>query len=128
MRIYALTAICAMITVSVAHASEDPTQSIFGSWARGDGKAHVKIERCGENLCAINTWIRSGVTGEHVGDKLVMSVKPNGGKLAGTAFDPQRKLSLTLTVDVADQRLTTNGCVLGGIICTKMGWTRLSAN
>ena len=100
----------------------------FGVWARGDGKAHVRIERCGADLCAINTWIKAGVAGERPGDRLVMSVKPESpAKWSGTAFDPQRDLSYRLTIDVAERRMTTHGCVLAGLLCKDMGWTRLAA-
>jgi uncharacterized protein (DUF2147 family) len=30
-----------------------------------------------------------------------------------------------MTVDIKSSTMTTNGCVLGGLICKEMGWTRL---
>jgi uncharacterized protein (DUF2147 family) len=101
---------------------------MLGNWARGDGKARVVVEPCGEDFCAINTWIRPDTKDEHVGDKLVMKVKPDQpSHWTGTAFDPQRNLSYNMTVSVQSKTMTTNGCVLGGLLCKDMGWTRLSS-
>ena len=109
---------------ATATASEPP---LFGDWARGDGKAKVRIEPCGADICAINTWVKPDTPGERVGDRLVMSVKPvRPSRWEGTAFDPQRNLSYRLTVDVGERAMTSNGCVLAGLICRDMGWTRLA--
>ena len=101
--------------------------SIFGTWARGDGKAAVRIERCGADLCAVNTWVRAGTRGEKAGDRLVMSVAPEGdGRWSGTAFDPQRDLTIRMTIAVGARTMTSRGCVVAGLLCRNMGWTRLS--
>lgn len=103
--------------------------SPFGMWARGDGNARVRIERCGSDICAINTWIRAGTGSEKAGDKLVMSVAPAGpGRWSGTAFDPQRDMSYRLTMTVQPTSMTTRGCIVAGLLCKDMGWTRLSAD
>ncbi len=95
-----------------------------GDWTRGDGKARVVIEPCGNDLCAVNTWIRPDVTDEHVGDRLIMTVTADGGRWTGKAYDPQRKLSYRMTITVSGDRMTTSGCVLG-VLCKTMGWTRI---
>ena len=101
--------------------------SIYGAWARGDGVARVEIAPCGGAICAINTWIKPGVFDEKVGDKLVMNVEPSSAAaMAGTAFDPQRNLNYRLKINFSGKRMTTQGCVLGGLLCKNMGWTRLS--
>ncbi len=118
-------AIAAVLLAPLAgFAASDP--SPFGLWARGDGNARVRIERCGSDLCAINTWIREGTKGEKAGDKLVMTVEPAGtGRWTGTAFDPQRDLSYRLTMTVGATSMTTRGCIVAGLLCKDMGWTRL---
>lgn len=104
-----------------AHAQSSPE----GNWTRGDGKARVVITPCGDDLCAINTWIRPDVKDEHVGDKLVMTVKPDGDHWTGKAYDPQRRMSYRLTITVSGDHMTTSGCVFGGLICKGMDWARL---
>ncbi len=126
-----LRAVAAAVAVAVlagpasSFAAAEP--SPFGLWARGDGKARVRIARCGSDLCAVNTWIREGTMGEKTGDKLVMTVEPAGpGRWTGTAFDPQRDLSYRLTMTVGATSMTTRGCIVAGLLCKDMGWTRLS--
>ena len=100
--------------------------SIEGDWSRGDGKAKVRIAPCGDDICATNTWIRPGVNNEKVGDRLVMTITSDGsGKWSGKAFDPQRHMTFRMTIDVAATSMTTHGCVLGGLLCKNMGWTRI---
>lgn len=100
-------------------------EKMSGSWSRGDGLAAVRIGPCGSAICAVNTWVKSSSDGEKVGDRLVMTVSPKAdGKLSGTAFDPQRNLTYRIDVNVADQSMTTRGCVLGGLLCKSVGWTK----
>nr|WP_245442433.1 DUF2147 domain-containing protein [Rhizobium chutanense] len=98
-----------------------------GSWARADGNARVRISSCGADICAVNTWIKSGTPKEKAGDKLVMSIREDAeGTYSGTAFDPQRDLSYRLTVNVDGDKMTTKGCVVAGLICKGVDWTRIN--
>ncbi|UVC09251.1 DUF2147 domain-containing protein [Rhizobium sp. TH2] len=100
---------------------------INGDWARGDGRARVKIAKCGADICATNTWIKPGTPSEKAGDVLVMKVKADAdGNYAGSAFDPQRDMSYKITLTVKDSSMTSKGCVLGGLLCKGVNWTRLN--
>ncbi|TBW40706.1 DUF2147 domain-containing protein [Siculibacillus lacustris] len=106
-------------------AAEAAGPSPLGLWARGDGRAKVRIEPCGAAICAINTWIKEGTPEEKVGDKLVMNVTPvDATHWSGTAFDPQRDRSYKMKLEIAEGRMTTSGCVLAGLLCADMAWTR----
>ena len=108
--------------LAVAHAAE-----IDGQWARGDGNAKVRIAPCGSDICAVNTWIKPGTPKEKEGDKLVMSIKAgDDGVYSGTAFDPQRDLTYKLTVTVKGDKMTTRGCVVAGLLCKGVDWTRIN--
>jgi uncharacterized protein (DUF2147 family) len=97
-----------------------------GQWARSDGNARVKIEPCGQNICAVNTWIKPGTPKEKAGDRLVMTIKPEAdGIYSGSAFDPQRDLSYNITVTVNGDKMTTKGCVVAGLLCKGIDWTRM---
>ncbi|WP_156462747.1 DUF2147 domain-containing protein [Rhizobium sp. Leaf262] len=101
---------------------------INGQWARGDGNAKVQISACGSNICATNTWIKPGTPKEKTGDKLVMTIEPTSdGEYSGTAFDPQRDLTYKLTVSVKGDSMTTKGCVLAGIVCKGVNWSRIKS-
>ncbi len=99
-----------------------------GDWSRSDGKAKVHIAPCGNDLCAVNTWIRSDDKDEKVGDKLIMTIKSGiNGVWTGKASDPQRHLNYRLTLKLNGNAMTTSGCVLGGLLCKHVSWKRLDA-
>lgn len=100
---------------------------INGNWARGDGKAKVRIARCGGDICATNTWIKPGTANEKIGDVLVMKVrKVSETQYSGSAFDPQRDMSYGVTLDIAGNKMTSTGCILRGLLCKGVGWTRIN--
>ncbi|WP_421402533.1 DUF2147 domain-containing protein [Agrobacterium fabrum] len=99
---------------------------IDGNWARGDGKAKVVIAPCGEKICATNTWIKPGTAKEKTGDRLIMDIKQSeAGSYSGTAFDPQRDKSYKITVTVTGNNMTTKGCIVAGLLCKGISWTRI---
>lgn len=117
-------AVCMFALSAVTASAAD----ISGQWARGDGNAKVQISPCGSDICATNTWIKPGTPKENTGDRLVMSIKPTAdGEYAGTAFDPQRDLTYKLTVSVKGDTMTTKGCVLAGILCKDVNWSRIKS-
>lgn len=122
-----------MLLAAGAAQAQQTASGPEGDWARGDGKARVRIAPCdkgGEDgaLCAINTWMRSDVRDEKTGDRLIMTVTPKGtATWQGKAYDPQRKLTYRLIMKVTDTHMTTRGCVLGGLVCKSMTWTRLES-
>jgi len=100
-------------------------QRISGHWSRGDGAARVRISPCGSAICAVNTWIKNPDGGEKVGDRLVLNVTPKSASvLSGTAYDPQRSLTYAIEIRVGAKSMTTHGCVLGGLLCKAVGWSR----
>lgn len=110
----------------VAFATGVHAADIDGQWARGDGNAKVRIAPCGSDICAVNTWIKPGTPREKAGDKLVMTIKPGAdGVYSGNAFDPQRDLTYKITVTVNGDRMATKGCVVAGLICKGVDWTRI---
>ncbi|HEY1453598.1 MAG TPA: DUF2147 domain-containing protein [Roseiarcus sp.] len=102
--------------------------AFLGNWARSDGKTHIRVQPCGAEFCGVNTWVKQGASGEKVGDTLVVNVTPAGSdRWSGSAFDQRRNRHYTMRVHVAGRRMTTEGCMLGGMVCQSMGWTRLGA-
>lgn len=125
MRIKCFIIVAAILSLEpvTAIAQDHP---LMGRWARDDGKALVKIERCGKDWCAVNTWIKPGIKDEKVGDRLIMTLdESNGESFHGSAHDPQRKLTFKISVLARPDVLQTRGCVLGGIVCKTARWTRL---
>lgn len=109
-------------TISLAYATD-----IDGQWARGDGNAKVRIAPCGSDICATNIWIKPGTPKEKEGDRLVMSIQAGAdGVYSGTAFDPQRDMTYKLTVTVQGDNMTTKGCIVAGLLCKGINWTRIN--
>ncbi len=109
-----------VIMPGLAHAN-----AMSGVWARGDGKARVRIEPCGSNTCAVNVWIKPGTRNESVGDRLIMDLEAKGsGQFEGEARDPQRGLTYNISVNVNGSSMTTKGCVLAKLLCRSVGWTK----
>ena len=119
--VFAVIAIGAICVASQAAATPLPV----GSWARTDGESKIRISSCGKSLCAVNTWIRDPKSEEKAGDKLVMTVADTGSPLSGTAFDQRRNRSYKIELNVGDRTLTTRGCVLAGLLCKAVTWSRL---
>ena len=124
MRILTLSLAGAALLVAGSASAGDPT--ITGNWSRNDGSTRITIGPCGKLLCAVNTWIRDPGEGELVGDRLVLALQPrDAGALTGEAFDERRKLRYSLLVSVHGNAMTTEGCMLSGVVCKSMHWTRV---
>ena len=121
-----LGVITAMLMIGAVSAAPASDPSYLGAWVRADGKTHIRVEPCGRSVCGVNTWVRPGMKHEKVGDRLVLNISPAGvSRWTGSAFDPQRNQRYTVSVHVANKRMTTHGCVVGGLVCQSMRWTRL---
>ena len=115
-----------LLMIGAAGAPLAAEPSYIGAWARADGKTKIRVASCGAAVCARNTWVRRGVAGEKVGDRLILKVRAAGvGKWSGSAFDPQRSQTYSIRVYVANRRMTTRGCMMDGFVCESMGWRQL---
>ena len=122
-------ALAALLTIGGNGASLASEAPLLGDWARGDGKTRIHVASCGAAICARNTWVRGGVSGEKVGDRLILRLKLAGaGHWSGNAFDPQRSQTYAMSVRVVDKRMTTRGCVMNGFVCESMNWTRIESS
>lgn len=118
--------LCAATLMATWASASSAHEQLSGHWSRGDGAARVRISSCGSSFCAVNTWVAKAGGGEKVGDRLVMSVSPSSATvLKGTAYDPQRNLTYAIEIRVGERRMTTRGCVLGGLVCKNVGWAKL---
>lgn len=115
-----------MVAALIAHplfASAGP--DISGEWLRSDGTLRVNIAACGSQICAINTWIKDTNREDQVGDKLIMTLEPQGdSRLIGAAFDVRRKQSYSLNITIDRNTMLTHGCMIKGVLCKTMSWNR----
>ena len=118
------------VAISLALGSAAPALAsdiTSGTWLRGDGQAKVRVQKCGEAYCAVNIWIKNPGD-EKVGDRLVLNVKPvKPGLMEGSAFDPQRNLRFSSKITYSNESMTTSGCVLGGLLCRSVSWSKVAS-
>jgi uncharacterized protein (DUF2147 family) len=123
-KVLAASGLAVLLAMPVAMAGTD--SALTGNWARDDGAVRMKISTCGSNLCAVNTWVKDPNGKEKVGDELVMTLQPvAGSKFDGQAYDVRRQAHYKITITLAGNSLQSSGCVLLGIVCKSVGWTRM---
>lgn len=120
-----LTASGLAILLSMPVAFAGANSGLTGNWARDDGTTRISIQPCGSNLCAVNTWVKDPNGDEKVGDKLVLTLQPEAdSKLQGQAHDVRRQTNYKMTITLNGNTMQTSGCVLLGVVCKSVGWTR----
>ena len=118
--------LCAAVALLVA-AGGAKAADATGEWARVDGKARVRMELCGDVLCGSITWVKDPKAPGKVGQKVFYDMKANGdGAWSGKAFNPEDGAEYTGKLILSGRSLVTKGCVLGGLICKSVDWTRVN--
>lgn len=114
---------CLLVVLTCSVGAAQPL-SPDGEWLRDDGNARVRIAPCGEKLCATNVWIQDRSKGEEPGDQLIMTLaRRSDTRLVGSAYDPKRNDTYSITIVVGATALTTRGCILLGLLCRDVNWT-----
>jgi uncharacterized protein (DUF2147 family) len=102
----------------VAAAPVSDPNSPLGVWATEENKGNVRIEPCGANLCGYA--VKSG-------EKILISMKPEGGKWTGRIHDPDSGRNYDSTMAMkGTATLRVQGCAFGGMFCGGQTWKRVS--
>jgi len=121
----AVGAACLVLSVSTSKA-EQLGLSLIGFWSRGDGGAHIRVERCARGFCAVSTWTRPGDDDEKPGDRLEMALTLSEPAVwTGEAWDPQHNRSYKLRIEVGPREMVAHGCAMAGLVCKDVSWRRL---
>jgi uncharacterized protein (DUF2147 family) len=137
-------AIGAVFAVAVLTASNANAAGVDAVWLSNDGKARIKIEPCGANLCGTVVWLAEPLdpaTGKPKLDKnnpdnslrsrpvlgsRMLEAKPESdGKWRGTIYNGQNGRTYDVTIHVEDAALKIEGCAMGGVFCRTQTWTRV---
>jgi uncharacterized protein (DUF2147 family) len=112
------------LTPGLAQAADpDPV----GNWLRANRTVRIAVTPCGNDFCAVNTWVKRPKGNEHAGDKLILDMKRiSPTEFRGKAYDVRRQRTYSMTVTFQGDTMVTSGCVLFGIICKSTGWTRIN--
>jgi uncharacterized protein (DUF2147 family) len=96
-----------------------------GIWARTDGKAKVQFADCGGALCGTVVWLRDTNGPGQVGEQVFFNMRPTAANhWSGSAHNPEDGRDYDGTMVLSGNRLTTQGCALGGMICKTVYWSR----
>jgi uncharacterized protein (DUF2147 family) len=102
----------------VAAAPVSDPNSPLGVWATEENKGNVRIEQCGPNLCGYS--VKSG-------EKILISMKPEGSKWTGRIHDPDSGRNYDSTMAMkGTTSLRVQGCAFGGMFCGGQTWKRVS--
>jgi uncharacterized protein (DUF2147 family) len=100
-------------------------QDVAGTWQRDTGASRVRLAKCGDAICGTLAWLKDTNGPAKVGQRIFYDMKPSGeGKWAGSAFNPEDGKTYSGTMTLSGDALTTSGCVMGGLICRSVKWTR----
>jgi uncharacterized protein (DUF2147 family) len=116
-------------------AANDRAAPIASEWRNPGNSVHVRIDRCGDQLCGTVTYAsakaqadaRRGGTQNLVGTRLFRDLRPAGaGKWKGKVFVPDIRQTFSGTITFADANtMVGKGCVLFGIVCKSQTWSRV---
>ncbi len=101
---------------------------IVGTWQRSNGESRIRMAPCGGAVCGVITWLKTpGKSDAKVGQQVFYDMKPSGaGAWEGSAFNPEDGRTYAGKASVSGSSMTTKGCVLGGIICKSVSWSRVN--
>lgn len=100
-------------------------KDVAGTWLRDTGASRVRFVKCGEAMCGTLAWLKDTTGPAKVGQRIFYDMKPSGdGKWSGSAFNPEDGKTYSGTMTLSGEKLTTSGCVLGGLICRSVTWNR----
>ena len=131
--------IAAVATVGALVATPAPAQApaAVGNWERDDGTSRIRIAPCGQALCGTVTWTNAPRLDERnpdpalrsrstVGIQILSGMRPNGeNRWSGQAYNTEDGQTYSGNMSVSGTTLTTQGCVLGGLICRSVNWRRI---
>ncbi len=113
------------LALSLASGGAVLAQDVAGTWLRESGASRVRFAKCGEAMCGTLAWLKDTNGPAKVGQRIFYDMKPSGdGKWTGSAFNPEDGKTYSGTMTLAGDKLTTSGCVLGGLICRSVSWNR----
>lgn len=124
--------------------AKDPS----GTWLTSDGRARVKVERCGSAgaaLCGTVVWLRTPLNDRGqprtdvknpdpakrarpvIGMPLMTELAPDGaGRFKGEIYNAEEGRNYDVTVGLqAANELSVEGCVLG-VLCGSQVWSRVT--
>ncbi len=132
------TLAAAALLLFASHAAATAADA-SGTWVRPSGSSRIEIAPCGNALCGTLVWLkdpRNDVNNPDpakrekplLGTQIVLGMTPSGkanswkGKVYNAEDGKTYKGYITLE---GSDKMTLEGCVLGGLFCKGETWTRV---
>jgi uncharacterized protein (DUF2147 family) len=98
---------------------------LAGVWLHEDGGSKVRFAPCGAAFCGTIVWLKDAKDPAKIGQRVFYDMVPSGDDAwSGKAFEPKSGKEYSGKMSLAGDRLTTAGCVFGGLICKSIVWSR----
>jgi uncharacterized protein (DUF2147 family) len=127
--------IASLILLSLFAAGSALADPIEGLWRtapddNGD-VGYIRVSTCGASYCGVLERAEnaqgSTIQPDTLGRKIVWNLKAGkSGEYEGRIYAPDRDKEYMSKLELSGNRISVNGCVLGGLICRNGGnWTRV---
>ncbi len=120
----------AALIIAASTAGADPVHGLWKTQPDDNGNfGHVEIAECDGKVCGV---LRAAFDGsgaprpsDKIGARIVWNMAPegDGAYRNGKIYAPDRDKTYNSKMDLAGDRLTVFGCVIG--ICRDQTWTRV---
>ncbi|MBY0259045.1 DUF2147 domain-containing protein [Methylobacterium sp.] len=136
----------ALILAGLIPASAAPAQDPTGTWLTGDGRAKVRIDRCGPgaaNICGKVVWAKTATNEDGtprtdiknpdpkkrsrpvLGLTLLDNLKPEETKFSGEIYNADEGKMYQVSLErESSSELSVSGCLLK-VLCGSQTWTRV---
>ncbi|SMX29017.1 hypothetical protein TRP8649_03147 [Pelagimonas phthalicica] len=122
-------ALAAALTLIAGTAAADPAEGVWKTQPDDGAYAHVKLSKCGNNICGtiVRTFNGSGeYDSDNKGKQLVRNMKPmGGGAYEGKVWRPSNNKIYLGKMQLSGNSLKLKGCVAGGLLCSSQTWKRV---
>jgi uncharacterized protein (DUF2147 family) len=127
--------IATLLLISLFAASPAIADPIEGLWRTAPDDhgdiGFIRVSNCGATYCGILEKAESAegkaIQPDTLGRKIVWNLKAGkAGHYEGRIYAPDRDKEYMSRLELSGNRISVNGCVLGGLICRDGGqWTRV---
>ncbi|WP_342150839.1 DUF2147 domain-containing protein [Methylorubrum sp. SB2] len=146
MRLSTGLAASALTALLASTAAEAAPKDLSGTWLTGDGRAKVRIDRCGpggSNACGKVVWLKSPTDEAGaprtdaknpdpkkrarpiIGLTLLDNLKPDAASFAGEIYNADEGKIYQVSLErESEAELSVQGCLLK-VLCGSQTWTRV---